>query len=77
MKKRKRGRPKGSCKGMPNNIACWHWVLSYPEKVKAFIERGSLRQKNEIVGCLNHWKNSNNHFFQKINGEEILKKLRR
>ena len=81
MKKRKRGRPKGSknkySSSLPNNITCWYWVLSKPENVKAFMNRGNDKQKEEIKECLIYWKGSNWRFFEKINGEELLKKLRR
>jgi len=75
----RKGRPKGSknkLKGLPTNFACWYHTLKHAEYVEAFIERGNTKQKKEIKHFLKYCKKTEQEYFEKINGEEMLKRLK-
>ena len=76
-----RGRPKGSknkeFSNYPTNLDCWRFVLSNPENVSSFIKRGDERQHSEIRCCLNYWKKNDEYFYQRIDGDNILKQLKK
>jgi hypothetical protein len=74
-KKRGRGRPKGSLKGSPHNLAWWRWTLDSSD-VEAFIERGDKRHKMDMKYVLNYLKTKEPRFFEKVNGKEILRRLK-
>jgi hypothetical protein len=75
----KRGRKKGSKNKSleaPKNLGFWKITLKRPEEVNAFLERGSEQQKTTIKEILIYLKRADIDFFEKVNGEEILKELR-
>lgn len=75
----KRGRKKGSknkTSGEPHNFAFWKITLKRPEEVNAFLERGSEQQKTTIKEILVYLKRADIDFFERVNGEEILKELK-
>lgn len=72
----KRGRSKGSLKSIPHNITWWKWTLLKPSEIIAFIEKGDNRQKNDMRSVLRYLKLSEPEFFEKINGKEILRRLK-
>lgn len=62
MKKRGRGRPKGSkkrCAGIPHNYGYWYWIIKTPEQLKAFKKRGNERQKNELREAIIYYNRTN------------------
>ncbi len=74
----KRGRKKGSknkYSGEPHNLGFWKITLKRPEEVNAFLERGSNQQKETIKEILDYLKRFDPEFFERVNGEEILKEL--
>ena len=75
-KKQGRGRPKGSIKGSPHNLAWWKWTLVKPEEVTAFIERGNEQQRANMKCILKHLRVNEPEFFEKINGKEIVRRLK-
>ena len=62
---------------LPNNLACWMWTFERPEEVNAFIERGNEKQHKEMKQCLIYLKGKDERLFEKVNGKEILKRLRK
>ena len=80
---------KGKFSGEPHNFAFWKLTLKKPEVVNAFLERGSDKQKETIKEMLIYLKRGKKNlpyseikyavkdleFFERINGEEILKEL--
>lgn len=74
-----RGRKKGSknkTSGEPSNLAFWKITLKRPEEVNAFLERGSEKQKQTIKEILIYLKRKDKEFFERANGEEILKEIK-
>ena len=74
----KRGRKKGSKNyhsGEPRNYAFWYWTLRNREVTNAFLERGSVQQKESIKQIVSYAKRYNPDFYERINGKEILEKL--
>lgn len=75
----KRGRKKGSKNtfyGEPSNLAFWKFELKNPETVNAFLERGSIQQKETIKDILKYLKRKEPDFFERINGQKIVKRLK-
>ena len=72
----KKGRKKSSLKGRPNNLYWWRFTLLKPEEANAFVEKGDKRQKMDMKYALKFLKTSEPKFFEKINGKELLKKLK-
>ena len=74
----KRGRKKGSKNkyyGEPSNLSFWKITLKRPEEVNAFLNRGSKQQKATIKEILIYLKRADKEFFERVNGEEILKEI--
>lgn len=74
----KRGRKKGSKNkyyGEPHNFAFWKITLKRREEVNAFLDRGSDKQKQSIKEILMYLKRVDEEFFERVNGEEILKEI--
>ena len=74
-----RGRKKGSrnkFSGEPHNLGFWKLTLKNPEEVKGFLERGSQKQKETIKEIVSYLKRFDPDFFERVNGEEILKELK-
>lgn len=75
----KRGRKKGTKNkylGEPRNYAFWKFTLKNRETLNAFLERGSDNQKETIKEIVSYLKRYDPEFFEKINGDEILKELK-
>jgi len=73
------GRKKGSKnkqRGIPSNLAFWKLTLKNPEEVNAFLERGSISQKETIKNILVYLKRKDKDFFEEVNGEDILKEIK-
>lgn len=78
MKKRSRGRPKGSTKnssGEPHNSNFWLTVLSNEEERNMFLKRASKERLLEMADTIKYLKRTDENFFEKINGQEILNKI--
>lgn len=74
----KRGRPKivkFKDYDAPHNFYYWKWILKEPETVNAFLNRGSKQQKDIIKEILVYLKRADKDFFEKVNGEEVLKEI--
>jgi hypothetical protein len=74
----KRGRKKGSKNkhsGEPHGYAFWKETLKKQETVNAFLERGSKQQKETIKEIVTYLKRHDPDYFERINGEEILKEI--
>lgn len=74
-----RGRKKGSknrFSGQPPNLIFWKLTLKNKEEVAAFLSRGSKQQKDTIKEILKYLKRVDTLFFEKVNGEEIMKELK-
>lgn len=79
IKKKKIGRPKiekNSLYDAPHNYSFWKHTLIYPENRNTFLERGSEQQKKTIKEIVLYIKSHEPEFFEKINGEEILERLK-
>lgn len=61
----------------PTNYAFWLFELAKPTSVKAFLLKGNERQHSCMLRTLNYLKNDDQEHFDKVNGKEILKKLKR
>lgn len=74
MKKRKKQKYRLTC---PNNYSFWVYTLSEPKHVKAFIDRGSDKQKDNITHVLIYMEKFDPEKFEAIKGKEILKELQK
>lgn len=74
----KRGRKKGSknkFKGIPENFYYWRITVGQ-EVINDFLERGSEYQKELIKHTLDYLKANEPEYFEEVNGEEILRRLK-
>lgn len=74
----KRGRKKGSknkYSGEPHNLIFWKVTLVNPNAMYQFLTRGGDRVKNEIKEIVSYLKRYQPEFFEKVNGDEILKEI--
>lgn len=93
MIKKKRGRPKGSKKtikqkknmtklvkkfkkGEPTNYVFWKGMLK-DNKVQEFIDRGNIEQKLTIKRCLIFLKVDDSEIFEEVDGQNLLKQLKK
>lgn len=72
--KKKRTRYKRSSKV---NYSFWRWTLQKSEELQQFLERGDARQKGEIMQTLEHFKNADPEFFERIEGKLWLKRFKK
>ena len=75
--------------GEPCNFTYWKTVLKNRETLNAFLDRGSDKQKEKIKEVLNYLKRADKkeeefrnkyeqadiEFFEKYNGEDVLKEI--
>jgi len=74
----KRGRKKGTKNkyaGEPHNLVFWKFTLIKPETVNAFLNRGSIQQKETIKEIVSYLKRYDPDYFERVNGDKILKEL--
>lgn len=61
---------------MPTNYNFWRQSLSNPKDVNSFLERGNERQHTCMIRTLNWLRRYDKEYYEKINGKEILKRLK-
>lgn len=74
-----RGRKKGSKNKHlrePHNFIYWKFILKDNKAINAFLERGSKQQKETIKDVLIYLKRFQPDFFEEVNGNEILERLK-
>ena len=71
------GRKKKTNYGEPNNLAFWKITLKRPEELHDFINRGSKKQKEILKEILLYIKRVELDFFKEVNGDIILKDLKK
>lgn len=64
------------CSRRPTNFAYWRFTLINPKEVEAFLTRGNKRQHMCMVRVLNYVSRFDKEYFEKVNGESILRRLK-
>lgn len=62
-------------KGEPHNYYFWRCVVSKPDEIREFINRGDKRQKDSIRLTLEYMKIMDVDKFEEIEGSKIIKLL--
>ncbi len=60
----------------PHNLCFWKMTLKKPDEINDFLVRGNKRQKEEIKNVLLYLKRFDPDFFEDVEGENILEKIK-